>query len=165
MLHFYQHHQQEGIHMLNLLTLDEAALRTALREDEVADYFENFDSDELEDGTLVQLVTVLNDSHLFDSGNADLAGERSIGDRIIEPSESIDLTLVANTEGIIEGYEFSYDLWGARRLSLASTFWEWRHIRPEVSGEDGLVELAHMVLAIVNNAIRDFNEFLAGVAA
>jgi hypothetical protein len=154
--------------MLALLTIDSAALEAALREDETADLFEDFDNDDLTtsfDAVLVQLVRLINDRDLINSGNAGLAGVRENrtfdGDPlVVQPRESIDLTLVADLDGILEGYEFSYDLWGARRLSLASMFYEWRDMRPSQPGYPGLLEMAEDVLRCVNASITDFNEFV-----
>src|SRR4051812_33539024 len=120
--------------MLTTLTLDADALRVGLLDgaNTDPDYFTEFktgDSDNF-DYLLVELVQVINDTQPHP--NAALAGERTTSYGLpIEGREGIDVCLIASTDGVIEGYLWTYDLWGARRLSLATTFWEWRKLQPE----------------------------------
>ena len=146
---------------LNALHVSQDVLRAALSaEDDVID-FGHYDHEDFENDFFIQQVTDLI-SGLLNSGNAALAGERVITTgHSVTPTETIWMIYSADSDGSVGGYHFTYDLWGARRLSIPTRYIEWRHITGEKDGIDGAVDLAYMILALCNAAIEDFNEFVA----
>lgn len=153
--------------MLQTISIPEAELRERFAADEEYEFaeYENQEWGDDFDYLLSQVNRVVNDWLREHPVNAHLAGTRTLPNNlhVVQPYESIDLTFVGDLDGTIAGYEFSYDIWGARRLSLASGFSEFRHIRPDAAGIDGAVETAYTVIAHVNQTIRDTNEFVAAL--
>lgn len=152
--------------MLSLINLDEAAYRARLDEIDDEEGFSEFDPDIAWtfDLTLCALTEAINE--VLNTGNAALAGGRSNplypDNPPMAPSERIDLCLLADPDGCIAGYIWTYDLSGARSLSIATGFSEWKDLRGESDGIDGCVEIAHSIVAYVNRAITEFNEFVGG---
>jgi hypothetical protein len=152
--------------MLNPIVLDEAALRARFEQTDDYDGFSEFDpinSGEF-DSMLVAIMTAVNEA--LPVTNADRAGTRqhpwSNSLDPVLPTESIDVCLIADLDGTVAGYMWTYDLYGARRLSLATGFTEWKNMQPEGEGIDACVEIAKIVIGHVNRAIADFTEFVGG---
>ena len=170
MIRFFQQRttttKKGALTLLSLITLNEDALRARLVEMDDDYGFSDFDADTAWtfDTTLGDLMDPIND--VLDSGNAAVAGERphpylSDGETL-KPTERIDLCLLADPDGAIAGYMWTYDLWGARSLSLATGFCEGKNIIAESDGIDGLIEVAQSIVGYVNRAIAEFNEFVGG---
>lgn len=151
---------------LNTLTVDEAQLRAALTAEDGDFDFSEYDHADYDNDFYIQQI---NDvvSGLLNSGNATLAGVRTnVANGLpIDPLETIWMTYSADSDGTVGGYHFTYDLWGARKLSIPTRYIEWRHITGERDGIDGAVDVAYLILALCNAAIIDFNEFVAGATA
>lgn len=149
---------------LNTLTIDEAALRAELTNEnsEHLGLEEYKHEDIFDQDYMIQEVSNIV-SGLLNSGNAALAGTRvrPIDGTTLEPDESIDMIYSADSDGSVGGFIFVYSLWGARRLELNSRYVEARHMHGDSDGIDGLVDIANYIVALINASIEDFNEFVA----
>lgn len=154
--------------MLKNITITDEELRILFAESDEAEVFEDFSPDDIDgfDWALQAISTVLYEWLATNPVNRDLAGNRTIvgTDMTYPPMESLDLCFIASVEGTIEGYLWTYDLWGKRHVSIATQYRAYKDMRPseDTEGIDSCVEVAQYILALTNAVIDDTNEFFGG---
>jgi hypothetical protein len=88
-------------------------------------------------------------------------------DNHANPFDNVGMTLVADVDGVIDGYEFSYSLWSPPSvrqmpvLWLGSSFYRWKDIRGEHHGIRGVIDFLENVIAALNTSIAGFNAWSA----
>jgi hypothetical protein len=152
--------------MLKNLSITDDSLRAELEASDEAETFADFDRDDWSnfDWALQSVSTVLDEWLREHPHNAAIAGDRTIPGTEMSygPMENLDLCFIATTDGTVEGYIWTYDLRGQRSLSLATSYSEYKSMRPESNGIEGCIEMGQYIITLANAAISDANEFFGG---
>lgn len=140
---------------LKLLPIDRDVLRSVLENDESDwpadwEFYDHEDSDQ--DSTFCSAIRRADEW---------LSQNPVNGDR-----DSLDITLVADLDGTVEGYEFLYDTRiGEHTLSLASRYSEWRGVRGDSDGIEGVIDFLVAAIWRINWAIEEANAWFTARAA
>ena len=105
----------------------------------------------------------------YDSDSTFVSAVRALDEWLTEhptnPHDSVDITLVADVDGSIEGYEFQYAIMVPYNrqgpnppwLALSATFSEWKTVRGDHDGIEGVIDFLEGVIFRLNASIEGYN--------
>jgi hypothetical protein len=139
---------------LKLLDTDRDVLRSVLEDEDSPweadwEFYDHEDADQ--DSTFSAAIRRLDDW---------------LGAHQVNGGDSIDITLVANLDGCIDGYEFSYRTkTGEHALDLNAGFRDWGDVRGDHDGIEGVIDFLLVVLHTINWTINEANLWMSARAA
>ena len=109
----------------------------------------------------------------YDSDSTFVSAVRALDEWLTEnpanPHDNVDITLVADVDGSIEGYEFQYAIMVPYNrqgpnppwLALSATFSEWKNLRGQQDGIEGAIDFLEAVISRLNASIEGYNYWAA----